>query len=52
MQKLEEEMDRPYNQYQDFFPGLALLHLRFNYLKKMWELFYFGGSVSEHSTLQ
>lgn len=26
-------MNRPYDQYQHLFPGLALWHLRFNYLK-------------------
>ena len=41
-----------YNRYQHIFPGLALWHLRFNYLKMVWELFYPGGSATECSTLQ
>ena len=45
-------MDRAYDRYQHIFPGLALWHLRFNYLKMIWELFYPGGSPSERSTLQ
>lgn len=45
-------MDHPYDQYQHIFPGLALWHLRFNYLKMVWEVFYPGGSTSERSTLQ
>lgn len=45
-------MNRPYDQYQYLFPGLALWHLRFNYLKMVWELCYPGGSATERSTLQ
>lgn len=45
-------MDRPYDRYQQIFPGLALWHLRFNYLKMVWELFYPGKAPSERSTLQ
>lgn len=45
-------MNRPYERYQHIMPGLALWHLRFNYLKMVWELFYPGGSTSERSTLQ
>lgn len=45
-------MDRAYDRYQHIFPGLALWHLRFNYLKMIWELFYPGGSPTERSTLQ
>lgn len=45
-------VDRPYNRYQHMFPGLALWHLRFNYLKMVWELFYLGGAATERSTLQ
>lgn len=41
-----------YDCYEHFFPGLALWHLRFNYLKMVWEIFYLGGSASERSTLQ
>lgn len=41
-----------YDRYEHFFPGLALWHLRFNYLKMVWEIFYPGGSASERSTLQ
>ena len=44
-------MDRAYDRYQHIFPGLALWHLRFNYLKMIWELFYPGGSATERSTL-
>ena len=28
-------IDCPYNQYQYMFPGLALWHLHFNYLKRI-----------------
>lgn len=45
-------MDRAYNRYQHLFPGLALWHLQFNYLKMIWEVFYPGGSTSKRSTLQ
>lgn len=45
-------MNRAYDRYQHIFPGLALWHLRFNYLKMVWELFYPGGSATERSTLQ
>ena len=45
-------MHQAYNEYQYIFPGLALWHLRFNYLKMVWELFYPGGSATERSTLQ
>lgn len=45
-------MNRPYDRYQHIFPGLALWHLRFNYLKIVWELFYLGDSATERSTLQ
>lgn len=45
-------MNRPYDEYQHLFPGLALWHLRFNYLKMVWELCYPGGSATERSTLQ
>ena len=33
MQELGANMDMPYDRYQHIFPGLALWHLRFNYLK-------------------
>ncbi|MCJ1465963.1 hypothetical protein MMC07_004582 [Pseudocyphellaria aurata] len=33
-------------------PDLALWHLRFNYLKMVWEVFYPGNSTNEQSTLQ
>ena len=45
-------MHHAYDRYQHIFPGLALWHLRFNYLKMVWELFYPGGSATERSTLQ
>lgn len=45
-------IDRSYDRYQHLFPGLALWHLRFNYLKMVRELFYPGGSATERSTLQ
>lgn len=44
--------NRAYDRYQHLFPGLALWHLQFNYLKMIWELFYPGGSFTERSTLQ
>lgn len=43
---------RPFESYQHIMPGLALWHLRFNYFKKIWEVFYPGGSATERSTLQ
>lgn len=46
------DMDRSYDRYQYLFPGLALWHLRFSYLKMMWEVFYPGGSALERSALQ
>ena len=52
MQGLGVGMDRAYDRYQHIFPGLALWHLRFNYLMMVWEVFYPGGSASERSTLQ
>lgn len=52
MQGLGAGMNRPYNRYQHIFPGLALWHLRFNYLKMIWKVFYLGGSSTERSTLQ
>ena len=52
MQGLGVGMDRPYDWYQHIFPGLALWHLQFNYLKMIWEVFYPGGSSTERSTLQ
>lgn len=45
-------VDHLYNQYQYIFPGLALWHLRFNYLKMVWELFYAGRAATVQSTLQ
>lgn len=45
-------MDRDFERYEHLFPGLALWHARFNYLKMIWEIFYLGGSASERSTLQ
>lgn len=45
-------MKRPFDRYQHIMPGLALWHLRFNYLKMVWEIFYPGGSATERSTLQ
>lgn len=45
-------MKRPFDQYQHIIPGLALRHLRFSYLKMIWEVFYPGGTVTERSTLQ
>lgn len=33
MQNYRLGMDRPYDRYQHIFPGFALWHLRFNYLK-------------------
>ena len=47
-----EDSTRLYHRYQHIFPGLALWHLQFNYLKMIWELFYPGGSATERSTLQ
>lgn len=44
--------NRAYDRYQHLFPGLALWHLRFNYLKMIWGFFYPGGSFTERSTLQ
>ncbi len=52
MQNYRLRMDRPYDGYQHIFSGLTLWHLRFNYLKIVWEVFYPGGSTSERSTLQ
>ncbi len=52
MQNYGIGMDRAYDRYQHIFPGLALWHLRFNYLKMIWEVFYPGGWASERSTLQ
>lgn len=52
MQRLGQGMDRAYDRYQHLFPGLALWHLRFNYLKMVWEVFYPGGLALERSTLQ
>lgn len=52
MQNYGIGIDRAYDRYQHIFPGLALWHLRFNYLKMIWEVFYPGGSASERSTLQ
>lgn len=43
---------RAYDCYKHLFAGLALWHLRFNYLKMVWEIFYPGGSASECSTFQ
>ena len=40
LQSQEVEIDRPYNRYEHLFSGLALCHLRFNYLKMIWDLFY------------
>ena len=45
MQNYELGMDRLYDRYQHIFPGLALWHLRFNYLKMVWKVFYPGGST-------
>ena len=52
LQIQEVGMDYPYNRYKYLFSGLAPWHLRFNYLKMIWELFYPGRSSIEHSTLQ
>lgn len=52
MKALGAGMDHRYESYQHLFPGLALWHLCFNYLKMVWEVFYPGGSASERSTLQ
>lgn len=52
MQANSIRMDWAYDRYQHIFPSLALWHLRFNYLKMVWELFYSGGSPNERSTLQ
>ncbi|MCJ1346491.1 hypothetical protein MMC31_004708, partial [Peltigera leucophlebia] len=52
MQAHGVRMNRPYKIYRHIMPGLALWHLRYNYLKMVWELFYPGGSPTERSTLQ
>lgn len=44
--------NRSFETYKHLMPGLALWHLRFNYLKMIWELFYPGGSSTERSILQ
>lgn len=44
-------MNWPYNQYQYMFSVLAFWHLRSNYLKIVWELFYPGGLVTKKFTL-
>lgn len=46
------QMNWAFDQYYHIFPGLALWHLIFNYLKIIWELFYLGGSPTKRSTLQ
>lgn len=45
-------MKRSFDQYQHTMAGLTLWHLRFNYLKMIWEVFYLGGIATERSTLQ
>ncbi|MCJ1471183.1 hypothetical protein MMC07_009831, partial [Pseudocyphellaria aurata] len=52
MQNIGRDARLPYDCYQHIFPGLALWHLRFNYLKMVWEIFYLGGLANERSTLQ
>ncbi|MCJ1464122.1 hypothetical protein MMC07_002735, partial [Pseudocyphellaria aurata] len=52
MQNQDKNEKLPYHQYRHIFPGLALWHLRFNYLKMIWELFYPEGSATERFTLQ
>lgn len=45
-------MNRAYDRYQYIFFGLALWHLRLNYLKMIQELFYPGGSANKRFSLQ
>ncbi|MCJ1471086.1 hypothetical protein MMC07_009734 [Pseudocyphellaria aurata] len=52
MQKVNVAARKAYDCYQHIFPGLALWHLRFNYLKMVWEVFYPGRSANERSSLQ
>lgn len=52
MQTIGIGINRPYNRYQHIFPGLLLWHLRFNYLKMVWKVFYPGRLTIERSTLQ
>lgn len=52
MQSQGVGMNRPYDRYEHLLSGLALWHLRYNYLKMIWKLFYPGGSSTERSTLQ
>ena len=52
MQNSNLKARRPYDYFQHIFPGLALWHLRFNYLKMVWEVFYPGRLANERSTLQ
>lgn len=52
MQNYGLGMDRPYDQYQHIFSGLALWHLHFNYFKMVWEVFYLSRLNSKRSTLQ
>lgn len=52
MQSYSISAARAFDRYRHIFPGLALGHLQFNYLKMVWELFYPGRSVTERSTLQ
>ncbi|MCJ1461627.1 hypothetical protein MMC07_000224 [Pseudocyphellaria aurata] len=52
MQNVGSKARRPYERYQYIFLGLALWHLRFNYLKMVWEIFYPERSANERSTLQ
>lgn len=45
-------MDRSYDWYQQILAGLALWHLRFKFLKMVWELFYPGRAPTKQSALQ
>ena len=52
MKRLGVRSKRAYDRYEYLFPGLALWHLCFNYLKMIKEIFYLGNTTSERSTLQ
>lgn len=52
MQAYSLFMDWDYNCYQYIFSGLALWHLRFNFLKMIWELFYPRSFATKRSTFQ
>lgn len=52
MQENNIRIHWPYDWYWHIFLELTLWHLRFNYLKMIWELFYPGDSVTKWFILQ